>query len=199
MSAALQHPLPSRVQRHFEHFVAAHDWSKDHSKIELLDEKIVVTPPGGHPHAEIIANTFFAIRSFVQSQKLGVVFESSAGFDLPTGDHVIPDVSFVTAARWASTPKVAGASYAPVVPDLVVEVLSPSNADHDRGPKRSIYEANGVREYWLIDHQRRIIAVLVRDDGRGAFAAERTYRDGDRVVSSVLAGLDVAVSDVLPI
>ena len=37
------------------------------------------------------------------------------------------------------------------VPDLIVEVLSPSTAPEDRGPKKSEYERLGVREYYLLD------------------------------------------------
>lgn len=44
-------------------------------------------------------------------------------------------------------------------PDFVVEVLSPSNADHDRGRKRQLYRKAGVREYWLIDPETERIEV----------------------------------------
>ena len=44
-------------------------------------------------------------------------------------------------------------------PDLVVEVLSPSNAEYDRGPKRKQYMAHGVPELWLVDIEGREVAV----------------------------------------
>ena len=52
------------------------------------------------------------------------------------------------------------------VPDLVVEILSPSNPDHDLKIKRKLYEAAGIPEYWIVlpeDHQ---ILQLVLEEGR---------------------------------
>jgi len=83
------------------------------------------------------------------------------------------------------------------VPDLVVEVLSPSTARRDRGPKRDIYERNGVREYWLVDPRRREITVLVRGvDGR--FGPEHTVAGDEPARSTLLAGFSVRPSEVFP-
>jgi Uma2 family endonuclease len=197
MSAAPQHPARSLAQQHFDRFVAAHDWSRDHSKIELLYGEIVVTPPAGYPHSVIANNIGRHFGNFVALRRLGQVHASSQGFAMPSGDNVEPDVSFVSNQRWVSVARPEGERYLPVVPDLVVEVLSRSNAAKDRGPKKDINEANGVREYWLVDHQQREVIVFVRDDARGRFGAERVFRSGDRVLSRVLEGLDVSVDDIL--
>lgn len=42
-------------------------------------------------------------------------------------------------------------------PDLVIEVLSPSNADHDRVTKLELYERHGVREYWFVQPVERLV------------------------------------------
>jgi len=46
-----------------------------------------------------------------------------------------------------------------LVPDLAVEVISPSTARTDRGRKRALYQETGVREYWIVDIARRHIEV----------------------------------------
>ena len=51
-------------------------------------------------------------------------------------------------------------------PDLVVEVLSPSTARYDRGHKRDVYEAHGVREYWIVDPMSRNVEQYVLEDGK---------------------------------
>jgi Uma2 family endonuclease len=77
------------------------------------------------------------------------------------------------------------------VPDLIVEILSPSTSRRDRVEKRRIYARNGVREYWLVDEPRREVLVL----GSGGLTSENIYREGP-VVSSVLPELRVTVEKI---
>jgi len=199
MSAAPSQSAAEGLAAAFAQFVEAHDWSRDHSKLELLQERIVVTPPAGYPRSEIAANVTGELRNFVRPRKLGRVLDASQGYALPSGDHVEPDASFVSRASWAGAPATSGERYLQVVPDLVVEILSRSNEDYDRGKKKDICEANGVRECWLVDHRARQILIFVRDETTQRFAAPRAHREGDRAASRVLEGFDVSVSDILAV
>jgi len=58
----------------------------------------------------------------------------------------VPDVVWVSDARWADLPADAEAS--PVMPDLCVEVLSENNTDAELADKRALYFAEGAREVW---------------------------------------------------
>ncbi len=197
MSAARHDVHIAVTQEQFHRFVSARDWSADHSKVERLYSRIVVTPPPAYPHSKVIRKLILRLGEHVESRKLGELFESSQGYVLPSGDSVVPDLSFVSSARWSTVRSPEGVSYLPVVPDLVVEVLSRSNAASDRGPKKDIYEANGVGEYWLVDPRAREIVVFVRDEARGAFREETVFRGAERVRSAVVDGFEVAVSDVV--
>jgi Uma2 family endonuclease len=82
-----------------------------------------------------------------------------APLDVTLADHSVvqPDVIYISAARLGVIEdRIEGA------PDLLVEVLSPGSKRLDRGEKRALYAASGVREYWLVDSLRRTVDFLVR-------------------------------------
>ncbi len=68
-------------------------------------------------------------------------------------------------------------------PDLVIEVISPSNRDHDTHTKRALYGCAGVREYWLVDPDARALEILTLD--RAALHSYGTF-SGDAIVTSPL-------------
>jgi Uma2 family endonuclease len=76
-------------------------------------------------------------------------------------------------------------------PDLLIEVLSPSNRGHDLLTKRALYARGGVREYWLVDPEARTVEVLALD--RDAFHLAVSASGSDNPVSPLLGPLPIAV------
>lgn len=161
---------------------------------ELLDGFIVREPPAGWPHGEIEGLIVARLASFVEAEKLGRVFGSSQGFDLPSGDTVEPDVSFVTHERWRASRPVRG--FLPIVPDLVFEILSPSTARIDQSQKKRIYQRNGVREYVLVDSRAKTLECFCLEHGR--FDSGRRLGLGDVFRSRVVVGFTVHVDELFP-
>lgn len=143
-----------------------------------------MTPPASFGHGGIGAWLVHKLWEHVERHDLGAVFDASTGYDLPSGDTLEPDVSFISKERLAAAPHVAPERFGRVVPDLVIEILSRSTARRDRTEKKEIYAANGVREYWLVDPKRRRLTVFVLRD--------RAYGEGIAVAAGVLP------SEVLP-
>src|SRR5256712_10589770 len=154
-----------------------------------------MTPPAGSPHGSIGAALGAVLGPFVRDRNLGKCFDSSQGFELPSGDTVEPDYSFVATERWRAMPPPVEGRFLRVVPDLVVEILSPSTAAVDRGEKKDVYERNGAREYWLIDPRARTLLVYARQGDR--FDTGPTFAEGQPFSSAVLAGLGFDVGSVL--
>ena len=84
------------------------------------------------------------------------------------------------------------------MPDLVVEVASSGKKSRDRDyvAKRKDYLAFGLLEYWIVDLLDRRVTVLSRPDADAAWT-ERTFGDGDAIVSPLLPGFAVVVSNLL--
>jgi Uma2 family endonuclease len=140
----------------------------DCNHYELLRGQIVMSPPAGWTHARIEVRLARLLEEHVAGEGLGLVFGSSLGFDLPSGDTVQPDASFLTTERLRQRPPTHPNQFLRAVPNLVVEVLSPATERHDRTEKKSIYERNEVDEYWIVDPRLRTVTVFCHSaDGYG--------------------------------
>jgi Uma2 family endonuclease len=180
----------------FGEWVEARHRAHDDRRSELLNGRVVMTPPAGYPHGEIEANLVRIVGSWVFDHRLGKVFGSSQGFMLPSGDTVEPDLSFVSKERWTEAPAPETGRFLRVVPSIVFEILSAATASRDRGEKKAIYERSGVPEYWLVDFHAREALVFQLKDGR--YGRERVWSAEQVATSEVLVGLSVRLVDVFP-
>lgn len=71
-------------------------------------------------------------------------------------------------------------------PDLVVEILSPSNWVYDRSHKQKAYEQARGGEHWIVDYRAQTVDVLVLEDGE--YVQRSRYAEGEVAASEVLAG-----------
>jgi Uma2 family endonuclease len=78
-------------------------------------------------------------------------------------------------------------------PDLVVEILSPSNTVIEMDRKFDLYLTAGVREYWLAAPEEKVIHIHRFEDGK---ASTRVYGLNDAAVSDVLPGLEIPLQAV---
>lgn len=86
-----------------------------------------------------------------RKDKTGIVFDSSTMFTLPNGAKRSPDVSWMTKEKWESLSPSERQKFSRVVPDFVIELLSPTDNLPDAQAKMEEYVENGVRLGWLID------------------------------------------------
>lgn len=114
------------------------------------------SPPWNH--VAIAGNIYRLLGNYLEGKKCTAIPD---GFDLHlTKDNIfIPEVMVVCDRKKIRGNGVFGA------PDLVVEVLSPSTANHDRGYKKEVYAKCGVREYWIVSPYEKSIEVY-RNSGR---------------------------------
>ena len=91
--------------------------------------------------------------------KLGVTFGSSTGFKLPNGSDRSPDASWILKERWDSLTPQQRAKFAPICPDFVIELMSPSDSLKATQAKMQEYQDNGTRLGWLINRKDREVEV----------------------------------------
>jgi Uma2 family endonuclease len=155
---------------------------------EVIEGEEIMTPAPNLDHQAAVGNVFHLLRNHVAGRGLGKAFVAPADVVLSAYDVVQPDVLFVTSQRSSilASRNVQGA------PDLVVEVLSPSTAAEDRGPKLALYDRAGVREYWMVDLTTRTVEVREFGSPRRT----RVYKEGQSFSSSILPDLSLRVDDL---
>ena len=126
---------------------------------ELVHGEIRILAPAGGRHGGIAANVYNALYSYVGPRGLGRCFMDGTGFALPPDDDVMrsPDAAFVRAGRLPDD--VLPEGWVPLAPDLVVEVLSPSESHSDLMEKLDDYFAGGTELAWVVDARRRGVEV----------------------------------------
>lgn len=112
-------------------------------------------------HQEVSRHIQFQLYTQIELTEMGKVMDAPVDLQLSEHDIVQPDLVVVTRSRkHILTPtKIKG------VPDLVIEILSPSNSDHDLKTKRHLYEASGIPEYWIVFPDEHKILQLILVDG----------------------------------
>ena len=133
---------------------------------ELIGGRLVAMAPAVTDHNRIKRNISTLFDVYLRGHVCEVLPDGEAVY-LTKTDYYCPDVMVVCDPEKIRPDGVHGA------PDLVVEVLSPGTARHDRGRKKDVYEACGVREYWIVSPGDRTLEQYILRDGK--LAAENTY------------------------
>ena len=158
---------------------------------EYIDGEIVTAPSPTVPHQEAHGNINEALRAFVKENGLGKIYYSPLDVVLPTGEVVQPDLFFLNVKQ---VERVRAAKRGEAAPSLIIEILSPGSAALDALTKRSPYEKNGVREYWIVDPMDRTIAQLVL---RKKHYALTELGESDVIRGVALAGFESNVGELL--
>lgn len=158
-------------------------------KIEFIDGEVVLHSPARNIHLDVTKYVSYLLDAYVRLKQLGTVKVEKCLCVFPRNDYE-PDVVFFgpekAATFTAETLKFP-------VPDLIVEVLSHSTMDRDRGVKFEDYAANGVTEYWIIDAEAATLEQYLLEDGQYRLAIKS---GSGRLTSVAIDGLDLDVESL---
>lgn len=188
MSAAPRHPGGSGyagLRMTADEFLAL---GETRERYELIDGVVVMSPSASGPHSEIAVEIIYQLKSFAHQARTIRVF---ADIDTRFGPMLVyrPDVLVYLINRLAG-----GAKRRDLMPDLAVEILSPSNRSQDLVTRRHDYNHRGVGEYWIIDPEAPHASQFRALQRQGGGAFTETLATGDSLPSSAIAGftLDLA-------
>ncbi len=123
-----------------------------------LGELIIMTPTEGETGNRNMELSF-QLQAWSRKYKLGVAFDSSIGFKLPNGAERSPDASWVSKERWNALTLEQQQKFAPLCPDFVIELLSPTDSLPKTREKMVEYIENNARLGWLINRRNKQVEI----------------------------------------
>lgn len=112
---------------------------------------LIVMSPAGLKTSMRNAAITRALAAWAEADGTGVASDSSAGFRLPNGAMRSPDAAWILRNRFDALATEEQEKFAPLAPDFVIELLSPSDELGRAQEKMEEWRANGVRLGWLLD------------------------------------------------
>jgi Uma2 family endonuclease len=158
---------------------------EDGRRHEIVHGELIELPSPEVVHQRLLSALFLLVHSWVSRHQLGEVFFAPLDVRLSPHNIVQPDLIYLSAARFGRVEQrpIEGA------PDLIVEILSPSNRDYDERVKADLYAKHHVAEYWTVDANQDVV--------RGRTLAGERYQpmpvEGGILLSIALPGLELDV------
>lgn len=173
-------------------------WNED-VRAEIIDGELYMMAEPSRIHQYILRQLILRIGNFLEGKTCEIypapfgvrLFENDEDTPNKVDTVVEPDISVVCDKKKLDDRGCKGA------PDLVIEILSPSNERHDKLVKLNLYQRAKVREYWIVDPRNCIVDVLLPDEN-GKLTISEVYSRKDKAPITVLPGCVIDLSTVFP-
>ena len=128
--------------------------------------EIIIMSPTGMRSGERSGEAFGQLYMWNRQYRTGHVLDSSTGFTLPDGSVLSPDASWVSNEKWDALSPEERTKFAPVCPEFVVEVKSPSDQLGTVKDKMEVWIRNGCQLAWLIHPELETVFIYRADGSR---------------------------------
>ena len=165
-------------------------------RVELLKGKIFKMSPAPNTEHQIISMDIAGrLWSFLKGNQCRVY---PAPFDVRLSRKLANDKDVLTVVQpdicVVCDPSMVDARGCAGAPDIVVEILSPSNSEKELNKKYEIYEQAGVKEYWVVFPVEKAVLVYTLTDAR--FTGSRPMTSGQILTSTVLEGFSIDLKEL---
>lgn len=160
---------------------------------ELLRGDLIMVPSPTEAHQRVSRNLEFLLWQFIKEKELGHLYDAPLDVVFGKGDErevVQPDIFYIAQNR----SKIITEQEIQGPPDLIIEIISSGNEKYDRGYKTTLYSRYGVKEYWLVDPERKMVEVLNLEEK--GFQQSGLYGENEKVTSRLLEGLEIDLNQV---
>ena len=156
---------------------------------QLIEGKLIMSPGPSYSHQRTVGRVFLELSRLLEEKGLGEALISPIDVYLDEKNVFQPDIVVLLKEGKAKVEEKG--IFGP--PDVVVEILSPSTAYYDLIVKKEVYERVGVKEYWLLDPNRKTFEIY-RNTEEG-FKLTSQARERGKVLSEIL-GLEIDLKGI---
>jgi len=153
--------------------------------------EILVMTPAGSKTSSMNSRITRILDEWAEEDGRGVSFDSNGGFTLPDGSMRAADAAWLQLSKWDALSKKDQQRFAPVCPDFVIELRSPSDSLSELQSKMENWIGNGAQLGWLIDPFERTVHIY-----RSGEAPEVHQNPSSVQGSGVMAGFELVMSRV---
>ena len=165
---------------------------------EVMDGVLIMSPGASDDHQWVELEIAFRLSTFVKENRLGVVLTAPRDVLVQREPLRVrqPDILFISAEKSGVTSRPGPGRPIPleIAPDLIVEIISPSNTESEMNEKLDDYRNIGVLEAWLARPESGTIEVIPMNQQETD--THVTFGPGEILRSSVLTELAVPVSEI---
>ncbi|MEM8718304.1 MAG: Uma2 family endonuclease [Cyanobacteria bacterium P01_G01_bin.39] len=152
---------------------------------------LIAMSPTGSESGRLNMNLAAQVWNWNAKTKLGLVYDSSTGFKLSNGAIRSPDVTWIAIERWNELTSTQQKKFAPIDPDFVIELMSPTDDLTQLQVKMTEYINCGVKLGWLINPEDKQVEIY-----RNAQDKEVLYNPQSLSGENVLPNLVVDLADI---
>jgi len=163
----------------------------DDKRYEIIGSELLMAPAPDTWHQDWVSNLNLILTPFVRRNKLGKTFISPVDVVLDSENTVQSDLVFIASANLGIIQKRAIFG----VPDLLIELISPSSVRRDRYVKMNLYARFGVKEYWIGDPANKALEVLTLKGGR--YEVHCSAEEKGKITSLLLPGFEFDLLEIL--
>lgn len=169
----------------------------EEERCEIIDGALYMQAAPSRIHQEILMELSRQIANYL-ADKPCKVYPAPFCVRLPDGDEkndediktvVEPDISIICDQTKLDERGCTGA------PDMIVEITSPSSARKDRLEKFYKYERAGVKEYWIVEPEEKLVSVFVLGENK-RYGRPDMYTEGDKIKTSIFPDLVISLKNI---
>ncbi len=163
---------------------------EDTNRYEIFEGEFIVTPSPIRKHQAVARNITYLLEDNIRKTKTGELYYAPLDVYFDEGTVMKPDIIFVSNERKhiIEGKRIVGG------PDLLVEILSDSTEERDRGYKFRRYSREGVREYWIVDPEKQFVEIY--ENTETGYRLTDKYTGNDEIKSLIFPGLRCKAADI---